>query len=60
MRKPNIHITAIELKAIKMATDTLSGMAGTFDEDFNAEISFIRKHVDKMLKRNGLKPRNYT
>ena len=53
-----IEVTVSEIVAIKDATDTLRAMAGCSD-DFTEDSIRMAKHVDAMLKRNNLKPRDF-
>lgn len=50
-----VEITKAQLKAIMDATDNLSAMIGTIDQDFNNDISKIVKLVDRFLNKNGFK-----
>lgn len=50
-----IEITKAQLEAIKNMADDMSAMVGCGDND-KIWIKYI-KHVDKMLKNNGLEKR---
>lgn len=52
-----IEITEAQLKAIKSIADDMEGMIGGADDDTH----WLRniKHVDNLLKRNGLSPRSF-
>lgn len=53
-----LKITEAQLIAIIQLTDTISGMLGCMDEDFNSEGKKQVRLVDRMLKNNGYK-RNF-
>ena len=48
------RITENELHRLKSVTDTLHGMGGVDDDDFNAECAMAKKTMDSILKRAGL------
>jgi hypothetical protein len=50
-----VEITKHQLRAIIEAANTLSGMLGCPDEDFNTEGEIIVKAIDAFLKKNGYK-----
>lgn len=50
-----MKITPAQLSAIIDITDTLSGMAGGWDEIMEKDVSKWIKKVDAFLKSNGLK-----
>lgn len=54
-----VEITKPQLIAIMDAADTLSGMLGVPDEDFNREGAKQIALIDRFLKKNGYK-RIYT
>lgn len=54
-----IKITLTQLECIKEAADILSAMTGT-GTDYDRVAKRIVKNIDRMLKQNGLKKREYT
>lgn len=54
-----IDVTETQLKAIKSLADNASSSIGGCSEEANKEMEWQVKHVDNMLKRNNLKPRDF-
>jgi hypothetical protein len=50
-----VEITKAQLEAIKCLTDTVSGMIGGYDEDYNKEAIHNVRLIDRFLKKNGEK-----
>jgi hypothetical protein len=50
-----LEITEAQLIAIINTVDTLSGMRGCMDEDFNKEADKDIRLIDRFLKKNGYK-----
>ena len=50
-----LEVTEAQLRAIIEMTDTVSGMIGGLDEDFNNECRKQVKLIDAMLNKNGWK-----
>lgn len=58
MAKIKIEITPTQIECIKEAADLLSGMVGV-GTDFDPVAKRIVKNIDRMLKQNSLKERDY-
>jgi hypothetical protein len=58
MARKKIEITPTQIECIKEAADLLSGMVGV-GTDFDPVAKRIVKNIDRMLKQNGLKGRDY-
>ncbi|WP_435624490.1 hypothetical protein [Flagellimonas sp.] len=54
-----VEITKAQLKAIQDAIDTVEGMVGNEDQDFNEEATKAARIFDRFLKKNNLPPRKY-
>ena len=58
MARKKIEVTTTQLECIKEAADLLSGMIGV-GTDFDTLAKRIVKNIDRMLKQNSLKEREF-
>jgi hypothetical protein len=54
-----VEITKAQLRAIQNVIDSMEGMVGAFDQDFNEEATKGARMFDRFLKKNNLPPRKY-